>query len=98
METTQHPRWVFWSAHAGANLLVSNGIHLDRCWDIAEAHRILVGGRNADPAVAWATVCRLDTSDLPRATGDDLFTFAAEHEPGDGSDPVSYTHLTLPTN
>jgi len=89
METTQHPRWVFWSAHAGANLLVSNGIHLDRCWDIAEAHRILVGGRNADPAVAWATVCRLDTSDLPRATGDDLFTFAAEHEPSDGSDPES---------
>src|SRR5450759_1135418 len=70
MEATRHPRWVFWSAQADALPLVLRGIHLDRCWDIAEAHRILVGGRDADPALAWATVCR----------------------------PVSYTHLTLPTN
>ena len=80
---------MFWSAQAEANPLVSNGIHLDRCWDIAEAHRILVGGRNADPAVAWATVCRLGTSDLPRAAGGDLFDFAAEDHPGDQGDPES---------
>jgi len=88
-EAGQHPRWVFWSAQAEANPLVLRGIHLDRCWDIAEAHRILAGGRDADPALAWATVCRLVTSDLPRAAGDDLFDFAAEHDPGDHGDPQS---------
>ena len=36
--------------------MVLQGIDLDRCWDIAEAHRILRGGRDGDPALAWATV------------------------------------------
>jgi DNA polymerase I len=89
LEGSRHPRWVFWSAQADAYPLVAQGIHLDRCWDIAEAHRILVGGRAADPALAWATVCRLDTATLPRTTGDDLFDFAAEHDPGDHGDPQS---------
>jgi DNA polymerase I len=89
LEASRHPRWVFWSADADAKPLVINGIHLDRCWDIAEAHRILVGGREADPALAWATVCRLATSALPRAAGDDLFDFAADHDPGDDGDPES---------
>jgi len=89
IETERHPRWVFWSARVDANPLVSKGIHLDRCWDIAEAHRVLVGGRAADPALSWATVCRLATSDLPRAAGGDLFDFAAEHRPGDRGDPES---------
>jgi len=89
VEHDRHPRWVFWSAQADANPLVSNGIHLDRCWDIAEAHRIQVGGRAADPALAWATACRLATSDLPRASGGDLFDFAAEDNTGDPGDPES---------
>ena len=89
MEGDRHPRWVFWSAQAEAEPLVRNGIHVDRCWDIAEAHRILVGGRAADPDVAWATVCRLGTSDMPRATGGDLFDFASEDHPGDQGDPDS---------
>jgi len=89
MEGDRHPRWVFWSAQAEAEPLVRNGIHVDRCWDIAEAHRILVGGRAADPDVAWATVCRLGTSDMPRASGGDLFDFASEDHPGDQGDPDS---------
>ncbi|MDQ1537240.1 MAG: polymerase [Actinomycetota bacterium] len=89
LEARRHPRWVFWSAQAEANPLVLKGIHLDRCWDIAEAHRVLVGGRDADSALAWATVCRLETSGLPRASGDDLFDFAAEHESTDQGDPES---------
>lgn len=89
VESDRHPRWVFWSAQADADPLVSNGIHLNRCWDIAEAHRVLVGGRAADPALAWATVCRLATSDLPRAAAGDLFDFAAEHDPRDRGDPES---------
>src|SRR5471030_710244 len=45
MESERHPRWVFWSALAEASPMVSRGIHLDRCWDIAEVHRVLAGGR-----------------------------------------------------
>jgi DNA polymerase-1 len=89
LEAGRHPRWVFWSAQTDAYPLVLNGIHLDRCWDIAEAHRLLVGGLAAGPALAWATVCRLPTSGLPRASGDDLFDFAAENHPGDRGDPES---------
>jgi DNA polymerase I len=89
MEAFRHPRWVFWSAQADASKLVINVIHLDRCWDISEAHRILVGGRGHDPAVAWATVRHLATSDLPRAAGGDLFDFAAGHDLGDRGDPES---------
>jgi DNA polymerase-1 len=89
LEAERHPRWVFWSAQAGAAPLVGKGIHLDRCWDIAEAHRLLAGGWDADPALAWAAVCRLDASHLPRAAGGDLFDFAAEHDPGDLGDPES---------
>jgi len=88
-ESARHPRWVFWSADSDAISLVSNGIHLDRCWDIAEAHRILVGGRAADPAVAWATASQLATADLPRTSGGDLFDFAAEHDPAGKGDPDS---------
>ena len=88
-EASRRPRWVFWSAHVDADPLVRNDIHVDRCWDIAEAHRILVGGRNADPAVAWATVCRLVTSGAPRTTAGDLFDFADDHDPGDVGDPES---------
>jgi DNA polymerase family A len=89
IESGRRPRWVFWSAEADANPMVLRGIHLDRCWDIAEAHRILAGGRNAEPGLAWATACRLDTSDLPTTAGDDLFDFAAEVDPGDRGDPES---------
>ena len=89
IEVSRHPRWVFWSAEADATPLVIQGIHLDRCWDIVEAHRILVGGRGDDPAVAWATVCRLAASALPRAGGGDLFDFTTEHDAGDRGDPES---------
>jgi len=88
LEASRHPRWVFWSAHSDAVSLVLRGIHLDRCWDIAEVHRILAGGRDADPATAWAGACRLAASNLPRPAGDDLFDFAA-HDVRDQGDPES---------
>ena len=89
VEAGRHPRWVFWSAEADAIPLVLKGIHLDRCWDIAEAHRILVGGHDADPALAWATACGLATSNLPRAAGADLFDFADDHDLSGRGDPES---------
>jgi DNA polymerase-1 len=89
MESERHPRWVFWSAQADANPLVAKGIHLDRCWDIAEAHQILVGGRDAEPALAWATAFGLPTSHLPHPAGGDLFDFATEQDAGDQGDTES---------
>ena len=86
-ETAQHPRWVFWSAQDEATRLVLRGISVNRCWDISEAHRILRGGRNGDPALAWATVCGLVTSSLPEGNSDNLFDFATEHSAGDRGDP-----------
>lgn len=70
------PRWVWWSAEAGAAPLVAAGVRLRRCWDVAEAHRLLAGGWAADPALAWASVCRLSLDHLPRATAGDLLDFA----------------------
>ena len=69
--------------------MVLQGIDLDRCWDIAEAHRILRGGRDGDPALAWATVCGLVISNLPEGAGDNLFDFATKHGSGDRGDPES---------
>ena len=89
VEADRHPRWVFWSTQRDAGPLIVRQIHLDRCWDITEAHRILVGGRGNDPAMAWATVCRLVTSQLPRGAGGDLFDFTTETDPGDRGDPES---------
>jgi DNA polymerase I len=88
-EAARHPRWVYWSAQGEVTHLVLQGIDLDRCWDIAEAHRILRGGREADPALAWATVCGLLTSNLPEGASDNLFDFATEHGSGDRGDPES---------
>lgn len=89
LEAGRHPRWVFWSAQADSCPLVLRGTHLDRCWDIAEAQRILVGGRQGDPALAWATAHQLAVSDLPQGPGDDLFDFASGQDPGDRGDPES---------
>jgi DNA polymerase-1 len=86
-ETALHPRWVFWSAQGEATRLVPRGIGVNRCWDISEAHRILRGGRDGDPALAWATVRGLVTSSLPEGAGDNLFDFATEHGSGDRGDP-----------
>src|ERR1044072_6073943 len=35
-------RWVWWSAAVDAQRLASAGLPLARCWDVAEAHRLLV--------------------------------------------------------
>ena len=48
-----------------------------RCWDVAEAHRLLAGGWEATPQVAWAAAYRLDRAGLPAATRGDLFDFHA---------------------
>ena len=89
LEATQRPRWVWWSAAVGAGDLVEARVPVARCWDVAEAHRLLVGGWEASPQVAWAAAHGLDTGRLPAHAGGDLFDFAVADEPaGDPDSPV----------
>ncbi len=88
LEAERHPRWVWWDAAHDARPVVRRGIPVQRCWDLAEAHRLLLGGWAADPALVWATVCRLPADRLPRSTGD-LFDFAEDFSrPGEPVAPA----------
>jgi DNA polymerase-1 len=78
------PRLVWWSADADAHPLVARGIRLARSWDVAEAHRLLHGGWDARPQLAWAATHGLALEALPQARRGDLFDFSAsadEHAP-----------------
>ncbi|TPG12543.1 DNA polymerase [Pedococcus bigeumensis] len=77
LEASGDVRWVWWSAGHDAAALVRAGLPVGRCWDVAEAHRLLAGGWEATPQVAWAAAYRLDRSGLPAATRGDLFDFDA---------------------
>jgi DNA polymerase-1 len=66
LEQTRSPRWVVWSARTGLAPVVAAGVHLARCWDLAEGHRVLVGGWPADPGLVWAAARQLDLSAAPR--------------------------------
>lgn len=70
---TRTPRWVWWSAAEGARQLVQAGIRPARAWDVAEAHRLLRGGWEAEPPVAWAAARGLPLDTLPAAPRGDLF-------------------------
>lgn len=77
LEAAGGVRWVWWSAGADAAPLAAAGLPVARGWDVAEAHRLLAGGWEASPQVAWATAHRLERSGLPEATRGDLFDFDA---------------------
>lgn len=70
-------RVVWWAATVDAAPLVARGIPVSRCWDVAEAHRLLHGGWDARPQVAWAAAHDLPLDDLPAPRRDDLFDFSA---------------------
>lgn len=74
------PRWVWWSAGEGAAPLVRAGLHLRRSWDLAEAHRLLVGGFEAGADEVWAVATGLDVSARPTPAAGDLFDVAADDE------------------
>jgi len=79
-------RFVWWTAGIDAHAAVARGIPLSRCWDVAEVHRLVVGGWEATPQAAWATAHGLDRSRLPAASRGDLFDFSRTgHEPAPGS-------------
>ena len=54
LEADRSPRWVWWSAEAGAAPLVDAGVPVARAWDVAEAHRLLHGGWSATAGQCWA--------------------------------------------
>src|SRR5690348_11177842 len=60
-------RFTWWAAAADAYPLAARGIPLSRCWDVAEAHRLLHGGWQAGPQQAWAAAHGLDPALVPQA-------------------------------
>jgi DNA polymerase-1 len=86
IERSGRPRWVWWSADADATPLAAQRIAVARCWDVAEAHRLLVGGWEASPQAAWATACGLPLDRLPSPAVGDLFDFATTPEPDGNPD------------
>lgn len=83
LEADLTPRWTWWSAAEIAPTLVTEGIVLQRSWDIAEAHRILHGGWEAGPGVAWAASHGIPIAGVPAPPSGDLFEFASA-TPDDG--------------
>jgi DNA polymerase I len=79
------PRWVTWSQE-DAQRLVTRGVRLSTCWDVAAVHRLLFGRWRADPGFAWAHLRGLPLDGVPApgpaAAVDmaDLFDAAREEE------------------
>ena len=73
-------RLVWWAAARDAAPLVAARVPVARCWDVAEAHRLLAGGWDASPPVAWATARGLDLEAVPAPWRGDLFDFHAADE------------------
>lgn len=82
LEAEHHPRWTWWSAEGTARPFIDAGIHVTRAWDVAEAHRLIDGGWEAGPAVAWAAAQGLAPETIPAAPTGDLFDITA----GDSGD------------
>jgi DNA polymerase I len=86
------PRWAVWSGETAARL-VSSGVRLATCWDIAAGHRLLFGGFRADPGFAWARLRGLAVESVPAAGPPDLFDLfgspGAAGDDGSGDDPVA---------
>jgi DNA polymerase-1 len=85
VEDALRPRWAWWSNET-AGPLISAGVRVATCWDIAAVHRLLFGGWRADPGRVWAHLHHLAVETLPTMAPPDLFTYA--EDTGDGEDPV----------
>jgi DNA polymerase-1 len=59
-----HPRWVCWDQQSAA-ALVTAGVRVATCWDVAAVHRLLAGGWQADAALVWAWLHDLRSADIP---------------------------------
>ncbi len=81
VEEAFRPRWIFWGPEA--EQLVSAGVRVAKCWNIAAVHRLLVGGWRADPARVWADLQGLESDSLPALAPVDLFTDLLDVGPPD---------------
>ncbi len=88
VEQTEHPRWLVAAASGALRPLTNAGLRVQRCWDVAEAHRLLYGGWSAELPVAWAAAHGLDPALVPQPSGHDLFDLMATDENDlDGGNP-----------
>jgi DNA polymerase-1 len=78
LEAERSPRWTWWSASHDARPLAAARVLLARCWDIAEAHRLAVGGWAGSPQLAWAAAHELEPVGLPQPAVGDLFDFGVD--------------------
>ena len=85
VEEALRPRWVWWSSETAVPL-ISAGVRVATCWDIAAVHRLLFGGWRADPARVWAQLHHLALETVPTMAPPDLFSYAEDD--GDGEGPV----------
>lgn len=83
----RRPRWVWWSAGGVAPLLARAGNRPARAWDISQAHRLLHGGWEAWPGLAWAVAHGLPVDSVPPPPRDDLLG-ALGAEPENPRSPV----------
>ncbi len=73
IESAEHPRWLVAAASTALGPLADAGVRVQRCWDVAEAHRLLHGGWPAGLPLVWAVALGLDPARAPRPAGQDLF-------------------------
>ena len=89
LEATCRPRWLVTSAAEARAVLLAEGIRVDRCWDVAEVHRLLHGGWTAAPPLVWASLAGLDPAGLPTRPSGDLFDFVVAPDGAPPDDPDS---------
>ena len=82
LEESERPRWLVPAAATSLTPLVAAGIRVQRCWDVAEAHRLLHGGWAADLHLAWAQRIRARPRRGPQPARDDLFDLLAARRRG----------------
>lgn len=85
LEAERRPRWVVPEARHLAGL-VAEGVPVARLWDIAEVHRLLVGGWSADLGTVAAHLDGLALDGIPRSGPEDLFTASAPTPPDERPD------------
>ena len=88
VERVEHPRWLVAAAAPALGPLVDAGVRVQRCWDVAEAHRLLHGGWSATLPLAWVAAHGLDAGRAPQPSSHDLFDLmTADEADGRGAGP-----------